>query len=158
MLLFLLLSVIRLSSNVTKRSNTSSADFSAGDRSRSFLRSSLTELIAESTSISSMVNCLHPFDFVYDYYRTGFQNGILASVCKSDAFKNMIRPHACRSHKKPTASFLWLGSMTIEASRQPSQKSEKCRKTLSSTFIAFQLNSYVDNYLFQTQQLWTESP
>ncbi|MEN8179805.1 MAG: hypothetical protein ABFS39_14480, partial [Pseudomonadota bacterium] len=104
--------------------------------------SSLTELMAASTSISSMVNCLHPLDLVYDHYRTGFQNEILTPVSESDAFKIMIRPHARRRYKKSTASFLWLRWMTLETSRKPFHKSEKCRKTLSSTFIVFQLNSY----------------
>ncbi|MCU7894062.1 MAG: hypothetical protein KZQ62_03230 [Candidatus Thiodiazotropha sp. (ex Lucinoma aequizonata)] len=62
LLLFLLLRVMRLSRRLTRSSKTSSADLSAGDRPLSFLRSSLTELIAESTSISSIFNYLHPLD------------------------------------------------------------------------------------------------
>jgi len=74
-----------LSSRVTRISNTSSAVLSAGDRSFSLARSSLTEVTAESTSISSIFNDPHSIDLEWDDYRTGFQNGILAPVRDSES-------------------------------------------------------------------------
>ena len=55
LLLFLALSVMRLICRATWWSNISSSVQSAGERSFSFLRSSLTELIDESTSMSSIL-------------------------------------------------------------------------------------------------------
>ncbi|MEN8178722.1 MAG: hypothetical protein ABFS39_08890, partial [Pseudomonadota bacterium] len=99
--------------------------------------SSLTELMAASTSISSMVNCLHPLDLVYDHYRTGFQNEILIPVSESDAFKIMIRPHARRSYKKPAASSLWLRWMSLETSRNLFNNQKNAEKPCQALLLFF---------------------
>jgi hypothetical protein len=72
------------------------------------LRSSLTELIDESTSMSSIFNCPHPHDLEWDHYRTGFQSRILAPVSESEAFKKTIRHHDHGAHKKPLVGFMRL--------------------------------------------------
>ena len=69
------LRVMRFSNRATNRSNTSSADLSAGDRSLSLLRSTFTELMVESTSISSIFNDPHHNVLAYRHYRMGFQGG-----------------------------------------------------------------------------------
>ena len=91
LLLFLLLRVVRLCSKETKRSNSSTADVNAGDRLRSFLRRSLTVLIAESTSIGSIFNCWHRIHFISCYYRIGFQGGFFASERLFEAIKKLMR-------------------------------------------------------------------
>jgi len=113
LLLFLLLRDMRLSSRATSTSNTSNADLSAGDRSFSLPRSALTELMAESTSISSIFNCPHSNDLECEHYRTGFQNEVLAAVSESAASYKMIRLRDDGARKKLLASFLWLGRVTI---------------------------------------------
>jgi hypothetical protein len=63
LLLFLLLSVVRLNSSVITNKSTSIEDLSAGDRSDSLLINSLALLMAASTTIDSIfTQCTYAFN------------------------------------------------------------------------------------------------
>jgi len=72
----LLLRAMRFSNRATNRSNTSSADMSAGDRSLYFLRSTLIKSMVESTSISSSTT----------HTRMSLHEGIIAWVFMGEFF------------------------------------------------------------------------
>ena len=145
MLLFLLLRVIRLNSRVTRTINTSSEDLSAGERSFSSCSSVLTELIAASTSISSIFNYPYPVIPERDYYRTGFQKPILASVIESEGMKKMVRLLAHLAENSAITSILQLVESATEAPVRRQLKSEKMQKNLVKHFFCFELNSYLES-------------
>ena len=139
-LLFVLLRVRRLSSNATRTSKTSSADLSAGERPRSFLRCALTEWMAASTSICSIVIC--PHSHACRHYRTGVQNDIFGPSFHAEARKKDGRPPPRFPAPALSTGFIAPAMACIMAGVRVQLKLKKIEKTLSSTFFIFLLNSY----------------
>ena len=79
----------------------------------------------------------HPHDLVCGHYRTGFQNGILASASESEAIEKVIRRHDCCAYNNPLAGFLQFTGMTIMAGMSLSLKQKKLQKTLVKNFLQF---------------------
>ena len=98
-------------------------------------RSSLTELMASSTSMSSIINSL-----------IGFQAGFFAAIVASMAMKKLKQPQGYPVCAKLMTSLGWPARAPTEASSSLPAKTEKMQQNPVKHFLhVFELNSYEIN-------------
>ncbi len=133
-------------SSVTRMSNISNADRNAGDRVLSFLINSLTNLIAELASMSSIFNVPHPNDLPRNHYNTGFKIEILASLSMSAASKKRADGGAVLFLRYARIELVAThASIVSDVRKTPSSKSQNVENLVKHFFCSLAKNCYKYN-------------